>query len=197
MEWSFHIWNRLQFFRQSPCYRKKSIRRLQNRASISHNLYFYSLVRITRSPFVKIHHSTSWMKTLPANKQLKTPQRNRPEINMAQKSPEMIHGGTVVSMSSSRKAIFLFFFCSFGKTTHLVFGYESSWDSGSTLVEYSQIPSEKLSVSAFAARLFFLECYYELQQPVFPVEQVSDSAQLLRALDNSGLLCTGKKPEVS
>lgn len=166
---------------------KKNISRLQNRASISHHLYFYSLMRITRSPFVKI----STIRLLPADKEIKTPQRNRPEINMAKKSPEMIHGRTIVSMSSSRKAIFQFnFFCCFWKTTHLVFGCESSWDVGSTLVQYSQIPSQKLSVSAFGVRLLFLECYYELQQPVFPVEQISDSAQLLRALDNSGLLWT-------
>lgn len=167
--------------------KKKNISRLQNRASISHHLYFYSLMRITRSPFVKI----STIRILPADKEIKTPQRNRPEINMAKKSPEMIHGRTIVSMSSSRKAIFQFnFFCCFWKTTHLVFGCESSWDVGSTLVQYSQIPSQKLSVSAFGVRLLFLECYYELQQPVFPVEQISDSAQLLRALDNSGLLWT-------
>lgn len=36
-----------------------------------------------------LHHSTSRMKTLPADT-VQTPQRNRPEINMAQKSPEMI-----------------------------------------------------------------------------------------------------------
>ncbi len=63
-------------------------------------------MRITRSPFVKI----STIRLLLADKEFKTPQRNRPEINMAKKSPEMIHGRTIVSMSSSRKAIFLFNF---------------------------------------------------------------------------------------
>lgn len=141
-------------------------------------------------------HQSSWqMKTLPAHKLFRPPQRNRSEINMAQKSPEMIHGVSkstraIVSVSSSRKAMFLFnLFCCFWTTKKkLVLGYESFLGVGSTLVPYPQ----KESFSAFAVLLLFLECYYELQQLVFPVEQISNSAQLLCALDDSGLFCTRK-----
>jgi len=70
--------------------------------------------------------------------------------------------------------------------THLVFRNESSSDVRCTLV---RIPS----LSAFPVVLHSLESDYEHQELVFPIQEISNFAQLLRALDDSGLLCMGKK----